>query len=1005
MVGPTENGWQAFSGLNAAYLQDLYERYLADPAAVSPETRRFFETQGAPAVTAPELPATPPAPTAAIPSIPSGISPTQIAGAVTLATAIRGRGYRAAKLDPLGSTPPGDATLSLEMYGLKEEDLAALPASIVGGAAAATSANALEAIRKLQQTYQHTIGYDFEHVSNAVERAWLYEAVECGRFAPPTDPIDELQLLQRLTDVGAFERFLQIAFPGQTRFSLEGLGMMVPMLDEIIGAAAEAGTRSMFLGMAHRGRLNVLTHTLGKSYEQIIGEFMGRFQRANGPHTGNTGEGWTGDVKYHLDARRAVPNGREVEMQVYLAPNPSHLEWINPVVEGMARACDENRSCAGPAVQDNRGSMAVLIHGDAAFPGQGVVAETLNLSRLPGYTTGGTIHIIANNQLGFTTGPKEARSTLFSSDLAKGFEIPIIHVNADDAEACITATRLAHAYREQFHGDVLIDLIGYRRRGHNEGDEPTFTQPRMYSVITEHSTVRDLWAQELISRGSITKEAAEASLKTAVDRLQAIRKKLADEQADQSDNAISSGLEAGGITGGIGNAGIAAKVETAVPLELLAQLNQELYNLPASFHLHAKLEKPFAVRREAVPFPVKSAEKGGKGRSKKGGEPTGNGQSPTEARIEWAHAESLAFASILADGSPIRLTGQDVGRGTFSQRHLALHDFESGQQYIPLQHLPSARASFEAWNSPLSEQATLGFEFGYSVQAPDTLTLWEAQYGDFVNVPQVIIDQFIVSARSKWDQLCGLVMLLPHGYEGQGPEHSSARPERFLQMAAEDNLRIVNCTTAAQYFHLLRRQKELLKQDPRPLIVLSPKSLLRNPLAASRPEELSEGKFQPLLSDAHSDLTPERVRRLVLCSGKVYYDFVTAREKLAKEKGRQPDVVAWRVEELYPFPAEEVARLFDYYTNLEEVVWLQEEPRNMGAWTYVAPRLRDLLSNRLPLIYVGRTRRSSPSEGSYKWHLREQARLIEAALSWVSVGKMALAGADAAREDEVEDGD
>jgi 2-oxoglutarate dehydrogenase E1 component len=1001
MVGPTENGWESFTGLNAAYLQDLYERFLADPAAVSPETRRFFETQGAPAITAPESPASTPAPVAASPGAPCGLSPTQIAGAVTLATAIRGHGYRAAQLDPLGSAPPGDATLQFDMYGLREEDLAALPASIVGGAAAASSANALDAIHKLRQTYQHTIGYDFEHVSNAVERAWLYEAVECGRFSPPIDPIDDLQLLQRLTDVGAFERFLQLAFPGQTRFSLEGLGMMVPVLDEIIGAAAEAGTRSMFLGMAHRGRLNVLTHTLGKSYEQIIGEFMGRFKRNNGPITGNTGEGWTGDVKYHLDARRAIRNGEEVVMNVYLAPNPSHLEWINPVVEGMARACDENRSCPGPAVQDNRGSMAVLIHGDAAFPGQGVVAETLNLSRLPGYTTGGTIHIIANNQLGFTTGPKDGRSTLFSSDLAKGFEIPIIHVNADDPEACITAARLAHAYREQFHGDVLIDLIGYRRRGHNEGDEPSFTQPRMYSVIAEHSTVRDLWAKKLIERGIITKEASEATLKAAVDRLQAIRKTLADEQAaDQGINSITSGLEAGGATGGIGDGRLASQIETAVPLDELAKLNRELYDIPTSFHLHAKLEKPFAARREMITAPEKPT---GKGRGKKSAEPASNGQA-AEGRIEWAHAESLAFASILADGSPVRLTGQDVGRGPFSQRHLALHDFETGERYIPLQHLPSAKASFEAWNSPLSEQAALGFEFGYSVQAPDTLTLWEAQYGDFVNVPQVIIDQFIVSARSKWEQLCGLVMLLPHGYEGQGPEHSSARPERFLQMVAEDNLRIVNCTTAAQYFHLLRRQATLLKLDPRPLIVLSPKSLLRNPLAASRPEELGEGKFQPLLADAHSDLAPERVRRLVLCSGKVYFDFVTAREKLAKEKGRQPDVVAWRVEELYPFPAEEVGRLCDYYANLEEVVWLQEEPRNMGAWTYVAPRLRDLLRNRYPLMYVGRTRRSSPSEGSYKWHLREQARLIEAALSWVSVGKMALAGADAAGEDEVDDG-
>jgi len=997
MVGSTRNGWQAFTDLNAAYLQDLYERYLADPTAVPAETRQYFEHQGEHAATAVAAPPAPPMVSAAGPAPPAvpATSETalQIAGAVALATAIRAYGYRAAKLDPLGEEQPGDAALRPEMHGIRESDLSALPASIVGGPVCEGAANAQEAIVRLRHVYERTIGYDFEHVSNASERAWLHESVECGRFCPPNDPIDELKLLQRLTDVGSFERFLQVAFPNQTRFSLEGLGAMIPMLDEIIASAAEVGTRSLFLGMAHRGRLNVLTHTLGKPYEQIIAEYLGRFKRINMASTGGAGEGWTGDVKYHMGARRAVGHGEQVDMMVYMAPNPSHLEWINPVVAGMARACDEDRRRPGKALQDHRASMALLIHGDAAFPGQGVVAETLNLSRLPGYTSGGTIHIIANNQLGFTTNPKEARSTLYSSDLAKGFEIPIIHVNADDPEACIAAARLAHAYREQFLKDVLIDLIGYRRRGHNEGDEPSFTQPRMYRIIQDHPTVRALWAQELVRRGTTTAAEAEAMLQSALDRLQAIRKSLVSEQlAEEMDSSISSGLEAGGATGGIGNAGIATHIATAVPPDTLAQLNRDLYTVPAEFAIHPKLEKIFADRIRIFEAPEPATA-----------DAAGETPASVPQNIEWGHAEALAFASILADGSPIRLSGQDVGRGTFSHRHAVLHHNDTGKKYIPLQHISNARASFEIWNSPLSEQATLGFEFGYSVLASDTLVLWEAQYGDFINVPQVIIDQFIVSARSKWEQDSGLVMLLPHAYEGQGPEHSSARVERFLQMVAEDNMRIANCTTAAQYFHILRRQRKLLKLDPRPLIMLTPKSLLRHPLAASPPEELSRSKFHPLLRDSHVSMPLEQVRRLVLCSGKVYFDFVTARQKYSKESGLEPDVIACRVEELYPFPAAEVSALLNSLPNLKEVVWLQEEPRNMGAWTYVAPRLRDLIRNRVPLNYVGRTRRASPAEGSYKWHLKEQARLIEAALSWVDVDQ--TAGADADGEDEVEDGD
>jgi 2-oxoglutarate dehydrogenase E1 component len=972
--------WNDFSDVNAAYLLDLYERYRAEPASIDAATRAFFERSGPPPTfaAAGEEEARPPAPGPAPVIVPREESPpaaasrseavlgappapeptaAQVAGAVALATAIRAYGHRAARLNPLGCDPPGDAALLPETHGIREEDLAALPASIVGGPVAVDAGNALVAIRQLRRVYQGASGYEFGHVSDAEERAWLRAAVEAWQFYPPKDPIDELQVLVRLTEVGSLERFLQSAFPGQTRFSLEGLGMMVPVLDEVIGAAAEAGTTTVLLGMAHRGRLNVLTHILGKPYDQLVAEFMGHYSRSGVSQTGSSDEGWTGDVKYHLGARKAYRGGLEVDMQVYMAPNPSHLEWVNPVVVGMDRACDERRDAPGSARQDELASMSVLIHGDASFPGQGIVAETLNLSRLPGYRIGGSIHIIANNQLGFTTPPAEGRSTLYASDLAKGFEVPVIHVNADDPEACIAAARLSHAYRERYRKDVLIDLIGYRRWGHNEGDEPSFTQPQLYAAIAEHPTVRELWARELVGRGLVTEEEVRTMLQEAIERLHAIRRSIAAHASDDRDGTPSSGLEAGGTGGGLGRPGLAAEIETAVPFETLERLNEEAGEIGPGFHLNPKLERVFS-RRKTVFAAARDGE---------------------EARVEWAHAEALAFASILADGTPIRLTGQDVARGTFSQRHLVLHDYETGETCTPLQHVPSSRASFEVWNSPLSEQATLAFEFGYSVQAPETLVLWEAQYGDFINVPQAVIDQFIVSARSKWDQDSAMVMLLPHGYEGQGPEHSSARPERFLQLVAEDNLRIANCTTAAQYFHILRRQARLLSEEPRPLILLTPKSLLRHPGAMSRPELLSEGRFQPVLDDGVTLGSPEGVCRLILCSGKVYFDLMAALESTEKSPSRKTAVV--RIEELYPFPAKEVAAMIGAYPRLQEVVWLQEEPRNMGAWTFIAPRLRDILAGRLPLFYIGRTRRSSPAEGSREWHLREQARLIEAAVS------------------------
>jgi len=984
--------WSAFGGVNEAYALELYERFVENPAAVDEATRRFFERAGAPGL--PDISVRAAGVTAL-----DAPDAHLVAAVGELATSIREYGHRAARLDPLGSEPPGDHELLPATHGLNEAILERLPAAAVKGPAARDTRSAKEAIDALRRIYCGTIAYDYDQIQDAAERIWLRDAAETGRFLPPADPVDAHALLERLSEVGAFERFLNRTFPGQTRFSVEGTGMLIPMLDEVISEAAEAGIRSILIGMAHRGRLNVLTHVLQKPHVEILQEFKHPAPRAGVSSSGESGEAFSGDVKYHLGARRAVPSGHEVAMRVTLAPNPSHLEFVNPVVEGMSRADGDRRDRPGPPQLDVAITLPVLIHGDAAFPGQGVVAETLNLSRLPGYTTGGTIHIIANNQLGFTVEPSNGRSTLYASDLAKGFEIPVVHVNADDPEACIAAVRLAHAYREQFHKDFLIDLIGYRRWGHNEGDDPSMTQPLMYAKIAQHPTVREIWAQEMVRRGLVTEE-------HVAERLTARTAELQDAMAQVNERAekpLPLGEAAGtageggasqqhdappasplgpsprprvpaedGTTTGRGSQIAAgpepqtedtsqpAEVETGIPLDQLRELSAAVLRIPAGFTPHPRVARlTLEPRRDSV-----------------AGDSIG---------IDWGHAETLAFASILAEGTPIRLTGQDAERGTFGHRHAVLHDHKTGATHTPLHHLPQARASFEVRDSPLSEQAVMGFEFGYSVQAPETLVLWEAQYGDFVNSGQVIVDQFIVSARAKWGQEPSLVLLLPHGYEGQGPEHSSARLERFLESAAEDNIRVANCTTSAQYFHLLRRQARLLRDLPRPLVVMTPKSLLRNPLSASPLADFAGGTgFQPILDDPFfaSDGAPSRdgVQRIVLCSGKVYVDLAASEAR--KTAGR---VAVVRLEQLYRFPTEALQRVLASYPRVVDVVWLQEEPKNMGAWTFVAPRLRQLLETTdRPLRYLGRTERASPSEGTPNWHATEQARIVAAAFAGLS---------------------
>jgi 2-oxoglutarate dehydrogenase E1 component len=610
----------------------------------------------------------------------------------------------------------------------------------------------------------------------------------------------------------------------------------------------------------------------------------------------------------------------------------------------MARGADEDRYRPGRPTQDEVASLAVLIHGDASFMGQGIVAETLNLSGLPGYRTGGTLHLIANNQLGFTTGPSEDRSTLYASDLAKGFEIPVVHVNAQDPIACLAAVRLAVAYRTRFGKDFLIDLIGYRRWGHNEGDEPSFTQPEMYRAIAELPTVREHFAKDLVARGVVRPDEPEALLKAGLDELQRIR-----------ENVLSRGVDAApvpdlNITSNGAHAARPGSGRGGPTLDSLRDLNAALLRFPDDFTLNPKLERAIGRRRVAFDSP--------------------------DAPIDWGHAETLAFGTLLRDGVPIRLTGQDAARGTFSQRHLTFYDAHTGRPFTPLEALPSARASFEVWNSPLSENAAMGFEYGYSVQAEDTLVLWEGQYGDFVNGAQAIIDEFVVSGQAKWGMLSGLVLLLPHAWEGQGPDHSSGRLERFLELCAEDNIQVANCSTAAQYFHLLRRQAANLSSRPRPLIVMTPKSLLRHPLAAASAADLAGGAFHPVLDDARAGRNRDAVRRVVLCSGKIWTDVEGGQRRAAVDS-----LALVRVEQLHPFPAAEITAVLDAYPNLREVIWLQEEPQNMGAWWFVESRLRTVIRPELGPRYVGRPATASPAEGWSDAHRAEQRRIVEAVLA------------------------
>ncbi|MDX6698843.1 MAG: hypothetical protein QOE65_2240 [Solirubrobacteraceae bacterium] len=855
-----------------------------------------------------------------------------VQAATSLLKAHRTHGHLAARLDPLGSDPKGDPALDPEPLGLTPELMAKIPASIlrmyVPGATLA------DALPHLRETYCGPIAYEIEHISSHRQRVWLREKIESGTFRKPLTNDEKRALLKRLTEVDALERFMHKAYLGQKQFSVEGLDMTVPMLDELIQLSASQGAREVVIGMAHRGRLNVLAHNLGRPYDTIFAEFEGA---STLEAVTTLPQGGTGDVKYHHGAEGSyqLPDGDSVK--VVLESNPSHLEFVDPVVTGAARAAQTTRT--GPhAHRDSNAAIPIVLHGDAAFPGQGVVSETLNLQAIEGYAVGGTVHLIQNNQVGFTTNPREGRSTRWASDLAKGFDVPIIHVNADDVAACISAVRLAFAFRQEFGRDVVIDLIGYRRYGHNEADEPAYTQPAMYERIKGHARVRELFSQRLVEEKTVSKEEANALDEEVWGRLSELHQELK--------RTIEASQQVEHTTGQYElDRSPSPEVSTAVSAERLRTLNEELLRVPDGFTVHPKLVKQLERRREAL---------------------------GAEGGIDWAHAEALAFASLLTEEIPIRLTGQDTERGTFSQRHMVLHDYKTHQRFAPIQELPGALAPIEIHNSPLSEIACLGFEYGYSAEAPETLVLWEAQFGDFANSAQVIIDQFIVSGLAKWGQTTRLTLLLPHGYEGSGPEHSSARLERFLALAAEGNIRVANLTTPAQYFHLLRRQARIAKQ--RPLVIMTPKSLLRLPQATNRIEHLSDTQFYPVLGEPRVDA--EKVRRLLLCTGKIYYDMVGSPAREDNE-----GVAVGRLELLYPFPQGQILELIESYPNLQEVVWVQEEPRNMGARAYMSPRLMQILPDHISFGYVGRPERASPGEGYPAAHIGEQNRIISTALN------------------------
>jgi 2-oxoglutarate dehydrogenase E1 component len=903
------------SKTDTEYIEELYNQYLKDPESVDASWRYFFEgvefagPNGRPAP-------------AVAPAVPTPTTDTRV---FDLVRAYRTWGHLLAKIDPLGYNLDDHPQLQLSEFGFDAEDLDREFPSL--GLADQPVLPLRQIIEILQEIYCRKIGIEYMDLQNPAIERWFQVRIEPQRNRPDLTLETKRQILAKLNEAEVFEKFLQSKYPGQKRFSLEGAEAFIPAMGELIERSAELGVEEMVIGMAHRGRLNMLANILNKTYEMIFTEFEDHF-------IPDSVEG-IGDVKYHkgFTSDYVTTTGRTVHL--VLTPNPSHLEAVDPVVEGLVRA---KQFMANDT--DRRRAIPILIHGDASFSGQGVVAETLNLSQLRGYKTGGTIHIIINNQIGFTTDPSDARSTRYASDLAKMIDVPRLHVNGDDPEAVVHAIRLAVEFRQTFHRDIVIDLVCYRRHGHNETDEPSFTQPLMYKQIKDHPSVRSLYVDELIRRGDVEAELARKmeeeyrrDLQKALDYTRQVA------PPPQVDTLRGAWTDLRRATA----ADFEQIFETKVPSELLKQIAERITSVPTSFHPHPKILRLLEERRNMV-------------------RPSG--------RIDWGMGEALAFGSLLWEGKHVRLSGQDSQRGTFSHRHAVLFDVEQGTPYIPLNHLEKDQAVFSVYNSPLSEYAVLGFDFGYSLANPHALVLWEAQFGDFINGAQVIVDQFISSSEAKWQRMSGLVLLLPHGYEGQGPEHSSARLERFLRLCGGKNIQVANPTTPAQYFHILRRQ--MVRPFRKPLVLMTPKSLLRHPLATSQPEGFYNDHFHEVLPDPVAVQNPKRV---IFCSGKIYYELIQAREKATLA-----NVSINRIEQYYPFPEKQLAAILKSYSACKDIAWVQEEPNNMGAWPFLAPRLTALLVDGQSLTYVGRPESASPATGSYKAHLEEQHMVVNSAL-------------------------
>ncbi|MEW6055553.1 MAG: 2-oxoglutarate dehydrogenase E1 component [Bdellovibrionota bacterium] len=938
---------------NADYIEELFLRYLEDPDSVDESWKYFFEGMelnsagenvgGAassqangnghhPSAAVKESSA----PTIAYVAPQSAPTVVQLSSAVNseakvgeLIQTYRELGILLADINPLEKPKGSHPLLELSAFELNENDLDRkfTAARLIGLPGPATLR---EILNHLRETYCGTIGVEYTHIQDPLPREWLQKIMETTKNKAQLNRETKQRILQKLTEAEAFERFLHTRYVAQKRFSVEGGDALIPMLDCLIDEAGAHGATDVVMGMAHRGRLNVLSNVFGKKYEYIFSEFEGNYLSDT-----TAGEG---DVKYHMGYSADYKTLRGHTLHLSLASNPSHLEFVNPVVEGVARA---KQRLKGPTLKEAQSCVVpVVIHGDAAFAGQGIVYETIQLSLLHGYSTGGTVHIVVNNQVGFTTLPRDSRSTTYATDLAKMLETPIFHVNGDDAEAVYYVTQLATQFRQKFHRDVVIDLLCYRKYGHNEGDEPSFTQPVMYKKIKDHPSPREVYAKALTTQSGFSANEIESTLNTVNEKLSAAHA-IAKSSKEPPFVSVFEGAWKG--LRRATDEDFQKTADTKVDATVLKAIGKKLAEVPSGFQVHPKLIRQLESRAKLV---------------------------EVGTALDWGTAEALAFGSLVWEGTHVRVSGQDAERGTFSHRHSVVYHYETNEPYVPLNHVKEGQAEYLVINSALSEAGVLGFEFGHAIADPRSLTIWEAQFGDFANGAQVIIDQFISSSESKWQRMSGLVMLLPHGYEGQGPEHSSAKLERFLQLCARNNMQVCNLTTPAQIFHALRRQ--VRREFRKPLVVMSPKSLLRHPMAVSPLEELSGGSFQEVIPDLSQ---PKKPRKLVFCTGKVYYDLVA--ERTARKIN---DIAVVRIEQLYPWPAHKVEAVLKEYSSTREIVWLQEEPRNMGAWNFIRDWLPPMLASKQNLSYVGRGPAAAPAVGSAKIHEKEQKNIIDEAL-------------------------